>query len=181
LTKYFFRNPEIVQGKTVLEIGAGGGLPSLVAAHLGAKRTILTDYPDNSLIDNLKHNVETNRAMYPNADITVQPLLWGTTTDLNEKFDLIILSDLLNNHSAHEAMLETCEIHAHKKDTLMLVSFTHHQPWKAHKNMKFFDIAKRKGFSYEKMFEEKYPVMFEKDPGDEEVRRTVHVYSMRLN
>jgi nicotinamide N-methyltransferase len=46
-----------VQGKTILELGAGGGLPSLVCALSGAAKVVVTDYPDADLIDNLRYNV----------------------------------------------------------------------------------------------------------------------------
>jgi nicotinamide N-methyltransferase len=46
-----------VQGKTVLELGAGGGLPSLVCALSGAVQVVVTDYPDADLIENLRYNV----------------------------------------------------------------------------------------------------------------------------
>ena len=46
-----------MQGKTVLELGAGGGLPSLVCALSGAAQVVVTDYPDADLIENLRYNV----------------------------------------------------------------------------------------------------------------------------
>lgn len=47
----------MVKGKTVLELGAGGGLPSLVCALNGAAQVVVTDYPDADLIENLRYNV----------------------------------------------------------------------------------------------------------------------------
>lgn len=41
----------------MLELGAGAGLPSLVAAILGARKVVVTDYPDADLIANLNHNI----------------------------------------------------------------------------------------------------------------------------
>jgi nicotinamide N-methyltransferase len=46
-----------VEGKTVLELGAGGGLPSLVCALNGAAQVVVTDYPDADLIENLRYNI----------------------------------------------------------------------------------------------------------------------------
>jgi nicotinamide N-methyltransferase len=46
-----------VKGKTVLELGAGGGLPSLVCAINGASQVVVTDYPDAELIENLRYNI----------------------------------------------------------------------------------------------------------------------------
>lgn len=41
----------------MLELGAGAGLPSFVAAILGARKVVVTDYPDADLIANLNHNI----------------------------------------------------------------------------------------------------------------------------
>jgi predicted RNA methylase len=44
---------DISRGKKVLELGAGAGLPSLTAAMCGAEKVVITDYPDQSLVDNM--------------------------------------------------------------------------------------------------------------------------------
>lgn len=46
-----------MESRTVLELGAGSGLPGLICAHLGAKLTVITDYPDADLIENLRYNI----------------------------------------------------------------------------------------------------------------------------
>ena len=46
------------RGRSVVELGAGLGLPSLVCATVGgARRVVLTDYPDALQLDSLRHNV----------------------------------------------------------------------------------------------------------------------------
>lgn len=40
MSDYFDLNPEVVRGQTVLELGAGGALPSIVAACNGAKKVL---------------------------------------------------------------------------------------------------------------------------------------------
>jgi len=48
------------------------------------------------------------------------------------------------------------------------------------KDMAFFDLVKEKGFEIKKVLEEKMEkVMFEKDLGDEELRRTVFGFVVR--
>ncbi|RHW70384.1 Rab geranylgeranyl transferase component A [Trypanosoma brucei equiperdum] len=49
-----------VRGKTVLELGAGLGVPSLAAFRNGARCVVVTDYPDESLMEILRMNTETN-------------------------------------------------------------------------------------------------------------------------
>lgn len=47
-----------VRDKTVVELGAGTGLPGLVACVMGAERTMITDYPDPHVIENLRGNLD---------------------------------------------------------------------------------------------------------------------------
>ena len=48
---------QLVQGKSVLELGAGAGLPSLVCSVTGATQVVVTDYPDADLVENLRYNI----------------------------------------------------------------------------------------------------------------------------
>jgi len=45
---------------SVLELGAAGALPSLVAACNGASKVVITDYPEKMLIDMMDENVKKN-------------------------------------------------------------------------------------------------------------------------
>ena len=50
----------VCEGKTVLELGAGAGLPGIVASRCGASKVTITDYPSETIIDALTANVEKN-------------------------------------------------------------------------------------------------------------------------
>lgn len=52
-------HPSLVQGKSVLELGAGCGAPGFVASKLGATETVLTDYVD-VLLNNLRDALHLN-------------------------------------------------------------------------------------------------------------------------
>lgn len=82
-------------------------------------------------------------------------------------FDLLILADLLFNHSEHAALVST--VHSTLKRTSKskaLVFFTPYRPWLLEKDMAFFKLAVNAGFGVEKIWEEVMDaVMFEKDPG----------------
>jgi EEF1A N-terminal glycine/lysine methyltransferase len=57
--------------------------------------------------------------------------LWGKKEDelsKKEKFDVIILSDLISNHFAHDDLISSCVSCSHP-ETLIFVSFSHHRPW----------------------------------------------------
>src|SRR5947209_15215047 len=96
-------------------------------------------------------------------------------------FDLLILSDLIFNHSQHEALLQTVLSTLSKPDGHALVFFTPHRPWLYENDLKFFELAKDTGkLEVEKVWEEKMDApMFEVDRGDPEVRKMVYGYDVR--
>jgi EEF1A N-terminal glycine/lysine methyltransferase len=60
------------------------------------------------------------------------------------------------------------------------VFFTPYRPWLYEKDMAFFELVREAGLSVEKVLERKMEkVMFDKDPGDEELRRTVFGYEVK--
>ncbi|CAG8772571.1 375_t:CDS:1, partial [Dentiscutata heterogama] len=100
------------------------------------------------------------------------------STNKRPYYDLIILSDLIFNHSQHSALLKTCE-ECLIENGQVLVFFTHHRPWLAYKDMEFFEKAEADGlFKVEKILETLMKPMFEKDRGSDIVRATVHGYRM---
>jgi predicted nicotinamide N-methyase len=75
MSHYLEDHAELCKGKAVLELGAAGGLPSLVGAALDAKMVgqspvrrrrrpdsvaVMTDFPDPSLVSNLEQNIALN-------------------------------------------------------------------------------------------------------------------------
>ncbi|KAH7325216.1 hypothetical protein B0J17DRAFT_701536 [Rhizoctonia solani] len=240
---------ELCQDKTVLELGAGGALPSLVAALCGAHQVMITDYPDAPLLDNITRNVEQNIPLTTRSKVKTQGYVWGTDPEKlfrcvdrtrlagessdgthaieQGAFDVIILSDLIFNHSQHSALLDTCEvalrparrqgevaqsemksaggemfaglrqqrIHSNpipdpKKllheagrpsvtTPCVLVFFSHHRPQYIARDLDFFSRAKDRGWICEQVVQTKTKAMFPDDPGDEEIRSTVHGWALR--
>jgi len=174
------------KGKNVLELGAGGGLPSLVAGLAGAKTVVATDYPDTVLIQNLEHNLVSNLPSDVQSLIHVQGYRWGSDTQAllgycPEGFDVILMSDLIFNHSQHEALLLTCDkvlrkqqISSTESCPCLLVFYTHHRPHLAARDLEFFHKATEHGWLSEKIVTERMGVMFPNDSGDEDSRATVH-------
>ncbi|OJT06456.1 Protein N-methyltransferase nnt1 [Trametes pubescens] len=197
---YLDEYPELYRDSTVLELGAGGALPGIVAAKNGAKTVVITDYPDVALVDNMSHNVRENIHESDRAKVHVEGYIWGhavepllallpAQSEADERaFDLIILSDLIFNHSQHEAMLKSCELALSKRKPsespeggaqsrpppCALVFYTHHRPHLADRDMDFFTKARERGWHCEEILTRRYPPMFPEDPGEEEVRATVH-------
>ena len=165
-------------------------------------KVILTDYPDQALVDNLVFNIEQNIELARRGAVCVMGYIWGQpvdpllrtllpdTTDLDAGphtfFDLILLSDLIFNHSQvqrpvsshgttktdrlyariclfscekHRALLTTCEL-AIAPGGCVLVLYTHHRPHLAKRDMEFFDMARECGWKCEKVLTERFPVRF---------------------
>ncbi|KAF2169894.1 hypothetical protein M409DRAFT_64869 [Zasmidium cellare ATCC 36951] len=182
----------LIHGKTVLELGAGAGLPSLITAINGAKQVIVTDYPDAELIENLRLNIKDCSLLPQPVNIHAEGYLWGADpsslraylppADKEAGFDLLILADLLFNHSEHSKLLLSIQRTLKKDaDSQALVFFTPYRPWLLEKDLAFFDLARDGGFQVEKILETVMDkVMFEEDRGDELLRRTVFGYRLRL-
>ncbi|PIL27335.1 hypothetical protein GSI_10482 [Ganoderma sinense ZZ0214-1] len=148
-------------------------------------QVVITDYPDRPLIDNISLNVKQNIEGAARERVVVQGYIWGhPVTPLLEHlphdqpdrgFDLMILSDLIFNHSQHDAMLKTCDLALAKSSrACVLVFYSHHRPHLAHRDMEFFAKAREQGWTCEEILTRKFEPMFADDPGDEEVRATVH-------
>ncbi|OAL32706.1 hypothetical protein AYO20_07864 [Fonsecaea nubica] len=182
---------ELVQNKTVLELGAGAGLPSLVAAILGARRVVVTDYPDQDLVANLRYNVDHCSALLDKSTVVTEGFLWGAPVDPLKSlilpdvdgFDLLILADILFNHSEHAKLLATVRDCLKKtRESVALVFFTPYRPWLLDKDLQFFEMARVDGFVVNKILEQTMDkVMFENDPGDEALRKTVFGYEVKWN
>ena len=193
VSRYLERHiPDLVRNKTVLELGAGAGLPSLVAAIHGASKVVVTDYPDAGLLENLKKNIDSCSLLPKNEqtrNIIAKGYLWGADIQsllkyLSEPargFDVLILADLLFNHHCHEALVSTILLTlAQKEWARALVFFTPYRPWLLEKDLAFFTLCEQKGLVVKKVLEEiMEKVMFEEDPGDELMRRTVLGYEVR--
>ncbi|EMD31946.1 hypothetical protein CERSUDRAFT_109118 [Gelatoporia subvermispora B] len=189
---YLDERQELYRGRAVLELGAGGGLPSLVTAKNGAQLAVVTDYPDATLMNNLNHNVQSNITLQTASRVRVEGYIWGQPVSRllelqreatgSDGYDLIIMSDLIFNHSQHDALLRTSEEALSKRPSgsteapvpALLVFYTHHRPHLAHRDMEFFSKARDRGWLCEEILTRKFPPMFPEDPGEEEVRATVH-------
>ncbi|KAJ5047453.1 uncharacterized protein L3040_003280 [Drepanopeziza brunnea f. sp. 'multigermtubi'] len=209
ISTYLEKNPSLIANKTILELGAGAGLPSLVCAEIGAKKVLVTDYPDPDLIANLRQNIDAyystpGRRCSNKQSLAAEGYCWGAdvqpllaylpaaaaapstgagveAASLQQGFDVLILADLLFNHSEHAKLLATIERTLRRgSDAQALVFFTPYRPWLFERDMAFFALARARGFAVEKVLEEMMAeVMFVEDRGDEKMRRTVFGFVLR--
>ena len=178
-----------MRGKNVLEMGAGAGLPSLLCGLMGARLVVATDYPDDDLVDNLRHNLDNHGSSSSLAEtkMLAKGFLWGSGTGellaLNDghPFDIIILADVVFNHSEHEKLVRSCTELLTPDTGTIICAFTHYRPWLAERDLQFLEHARKAGFTVEKVDETRYELMFLHDRGDAETRQTVHAYFLSLS
>lgn len=148
----------------------------------------MTDYNERDIVNNLKYNVDRNIPSNLKDKITVIGHTWGKDIDLilepiqqrgKDLFDVIIACDTVFNHVCHQSFLETCVKSLHTNGVILLV-FTHHRPHKMKEDMNLFNLATSEPYNFvsTKILEKKMNVMFKDDPGSEEVRSTVHFYTL---
>lgn len=114
-----------LHGKSVLELGAGAGLPGLTAALLGASRVVLTDI--GPILPVLVKNVEANGL---GDRVEVRELVWGSMDESSGwlgKFDLVLLSDVFYDTAEVAALARTLEIVC-KEDTVIWAA-SEVRPW----------------------------------------------------
>jgi EEF1A N-terminal glycine/lysine methyltransferase len=82
-------------------------------------------------------------------------------------FDVLILADLLFNHSEHSKLVKTVQLTLKKSpQSKAYVFFTPYRPWLLEKDLAFFDLARSAGLIVNKILEKSMAkVMFEEDPG----------------
>ncbi|KAL7924686.1 hypothetical protein ACQKWADRAFT_255259 [Trichoderma austrokoningii] len=203
IADYFEEDLSRVRNKTVLELGAASGLPSLVAGIYGAKKVVMTDFPDPDIVMTMQKNIDAcDETTEPRGHIAKtidavgfvwggdpEPLIArlsenekGSDSDSNqERFDVLILADLLFRHSEHGALVKTIkETMRPSRDSAAYVFFTSYRPWKKDLDMGFFDVAREAGLDVEQVLEKKLEKpLFENDPGDLDVQKTVKGFVVR--
>ena len=153
---------------------------------------VITDYPDEPLITNLRTNIAATPlpthgwphaagtpAHVRTAHVRAEGYVWGNSPVPAHDCDLLILSDLLFNHSEHDKLVSTV-LQALKPATgRALVFFTPHRPWLLPADLAFFERCERAGLRVERLVKHLCPrPMFEDDRGDRDLRRTVFGYSV---
>ncbi|KAF9558440.1 hypothetical protein CPC08DRAFT_810606 [Agrocybe pediades] len=148
---------ELYQGLNVLELGAGGALPSIVTAKNGVQKVV------RDLIENIVYTVAENVEEADRHRVSVQ--------------------DLIFNHSQHDALLSTCELAVRQSQSgeqveppCVLVFYSHHRPHLAHRHMGYFIKVRLRGWACTEIYKKTFPPMFPEDSGEESVRSMVHTW-----
>ncbi|CAB9515345.1 and lysine N-methyltransferase EFM7 [Seminavis robusta] len=125
LCQYMAKNPDIFQGKSVLELGAGLGLCGILAHKLGARKVCITDGDSDALL-HLRENVNTNKTATTintlptnNNTVSAHQLIWGKDTterflrskqQQQQPFDVLIASDIIYARCIVEPLWETVDL-----------------------------------------------------------------------
>jgi predicted nicotinamide N-methyase len=108
LAKELIKVRNLIENSTVIEFGAGAGLPSIVAAKLGASRVCCSDYPSALVLENLHKNMNQNNV---NECVIVKDHIWGESVqnlleaNHHEKFDVVVAAECLWKHECHDVLL----------------------------------------------------------------------------
>ncbi|KAF9051721.1 hypothetical protein BJ165DRAFT_1450810 [Panaeolus papilionaceus] len=104
-----------IKGKTVLELGAGSALPSLLLSTISPPPLLIvaTDYPDEGIISNLNANAKRNEALVmEGCTLLTRGYDWATDPEpllsllpSPTGYDVLILSDLLHFFTAHDDLI----------------------------------------------------------------------------
>ncbi len=161
MSDYLCKHPELCVGKTVIELGAGTALPSMVAAKLGSKHVVITDYPDDSVIENIVdltalNNVQENTTVIPHKWGDSVSNIWESitentialTTESTNSFQLILIAEPLwkDTYPLHNSLLHSISVLLSKSDGIALISFAH-RPTEGHvaaNDLEFFTLGREK-------------------------------------
>lgn len=113
LVHYIARNPDIVRGKRVLELGCGQGLPGICALiHGQASNVMFQDYNEEVLEKATTKTVSLNANATPDAEVLLSrcDFRYGSWESLaltldKESFDVILMSETLYNTAYYDSLL----------------------------------------------------------------------------
>jgi predicted nicotinamide N-methyase len=157
LADFLIENCNSFVGKSCLELGSGGALPSLVAASLGARRVVITDYPAEGVIENILNVISANAL----TNAVAVGHIWGTenvlsllnlgdisATDEQEGYEVIFLAELLwkDTYPLHRNLLESLSACLNRQKGVAYITVAHRPTstlinHSAENDMEFFSVA----------------------------------------
>lgn len=170
--------------KSVVELGAGAGLPAIVAALNGASSVAITDYGrdnDRGLVEAIDINVKNLKEEHPmlpcfrgGSEARGYPYVWGDSVESilqgngGSKYDVVIMADCIFNRSVHVQLMQSM-VMLLKPGGACYCSFSHHDPQKTQLDLVFLTLCEEAGYDVEHIHKEQrksYPFC-EKDGLDE--------------
>jgi predicted nicotinamide N-methyase len=97
VARYLLDHPELVCGRSVLDLAAGGGIVAIAAARAGATRVVATEI-DATAVEALRLNAESN-------GVTIEPLLGDVLDDPSLGADVVTAGDVFYSRQMGLRML----------------------------------------------------------------------------
>lgn len=131
LARHLAQHPRLVQGRTIIEFGAAGALPSLAALRHGCRFALLTDFPSPPLLQAMERTLADPRnaaalgmglgleesSVGRHRRAAVLPHLWGEDTEpllaalpdgaASRGFDVALVGECLWLHNQHTSLLKS--------------------------------------------------------------------------
>ncbi|CAE7571885.1 Mettl21c [Symbiodinium pilosum] len=135
LAVYLCDHPDLIQNKSVLELGAGLGLVGAACAAAGAKPVLVTD------CERALPLLHQNQALLAQDSILldVGRLEWGLAADHErilegypQGFDLVVGSDIILSSFDLDKLFESCRaLLSRTKDSRLLLAFEFREDWES--------------------------------------------------
>jgi predicted nicotinamide N-methyase len=137
LARFLVSVPDLIEGKSVLELGVGLGLTSLVLHYLRPRTLLLTDYEEAAL-NMTRENFALNHLSVPQTR-----LLDWRFPDLAQRFDCIVASDILYEERFFLPLIRLFERYLNRHGTIIIA-----EPGRAVARL-FFELLKERGFRWQ--------------------------------
>jgi EEF1A N-terminal glycine/lysine methyltransferase len=183
----YIAEEDLARHKRTIEFGAGTALPSLVALATGSKLSIITDYPDEEMLQAIRETVGHNWRVCGNPIHRVKVVghEWGqsvehilqavrtlesthppTSQEHNAPhgccFDLALLSECLWMHKSHGILAKSLDRVLHPDHGMAILTYAHHIPGCEEHDDAFFQLCHDTyGFTTEHVRTEALPYMWD--------------------
>ncbi|CAG8277012.1 unnamed protein product [Penicillium olsonii] len=145
-----------VEGESVLELGAGAALPSVICALAKASNVAATDHPSSpALTGAITHNIDHNLPKTVQGSVSMHPHEWGVlddsfSTQNKGAFSRIVAADCFWMRSQHENLARTMQWFLSPGGKVWVVAGFHTGRTIV---AGFFETALENGFIVERIFE----------------------------
>lgn len=123
LAAYIYQSSNDFKDKIIIELGAGTGLPSIVAAKVNAKKCILTERAnEDKILENINQNIILNNV---ENICNSMPLSWGyIDSNQLQAFDYILAADVFYSSEDFDYLFMTiASIMSLNQNTIFLTTY----------------------------------------------------------
>lgn len=106
MSEFMYQDRSRFTGKSIIELGSGLGLISILASHLTNKQVVATDGDDDT-IELLRANCKLNGV---EGRVQCRKLLWGVNLDeFDDKFDIVLGADVIYEQEHVVSLFKTAK------------------------------------------------------------------------